>query len=212
MFDKQSILNIQTGKYESFEGTSQTYVFGQRNALNHLMLNIPTTARILDVACGDGTGLRWFLENGYSDVFGCEINPRKIVLAETTGFPVIEADMHKIPLEDNFFDVVYSSHSLEHAYDPLQVLAEFKRLLKPEGRLLLIVPYPDTGPDDAHCGKYKLRTDLESFDKLGVSGITAVLSSCGFLVTHEERSDIREKEIWLVSSKEQTCLEKSLLK
>lgn len=42
------------------------------------------------------------------------------------------------------FDVVLSHHSLEHVPDPLSVLVEVHRLLRPGGRLLLAVPYEVT--------------------------------------------------------------------
>ncbi len=44
-------------------------------------------------------------------------------------------------LPDAAFDVVLCHHALEHVPDPLTVLAELRRLLKPGGRLLLAVPY-----------------------------------------------------------------------
>lgn len=44
-------------------------------------------------------------------------------------------------LPDAAFEVVLCHHALEHVPDPLVVLAELRRLLKPGGRLLLAVPY-----------------------------------------------------------------------
>ena len=42
---------------------------------------------------------------------------------------------------DAAFDVIVSHHSLEHAPDPLFVVIEVLRLLRPGGHLLLAVPY-----------------------------------------------------------------------
>lgn len=44
-------------------------------------------------------------------------------------------------LPDAGFDVALCHHALEHVPDPLAVLTELRRLLKPGGRLLLAVPY-----------------------------------------------------------------------
>lgn len=46
-----------------------------------------------------------------------------------------------IPFEDNFFDLINFSEVLEHFnFYPLPVLAEFLRVLKPSGRLLITTP------------------------------------------------------------------------
>jgi SAM-dependent methyltransferase len=45
-----------------------------------------------------------------------------------------------IPIEDTSFDVVIASHVIEHLANPLRALQEFHRVLRPGGRLVLIVP------------------------------------------------------------------------
>lgn len=45
------------------------------------------------------------------------------------------------PLPDAGFDAAICHHALEHVPDPLAVLTELRRLLKPGGTLLLAVPY-----------------------------------------------------------------------
>ena len=51
-----------------------------------------------------------------------------------------ECFMHETPCEDNEYDRVLLTQVLEHVPDPLAVLREIKRILKPGGRLLLSVP------------------------------------------------------------------------
>lgn len=47
----------------------------------------------------------------------------------------------RLPYPDNFFDLVIFSEVLEHLYDsPINYLSEFKRILKPNGFLLLTTP------------------------------------------------------------------------
>ena len=46
-------------------------------------------------------------------------------------------------LEPRSFDWVYSSHCLEHLEDPTAALARWWELLKPQGRLLIVVPDED---------------------------------------------------------------------
>ena len=43
-------------------------------------------------------------------------------------------------IEDRSYDFLMASHILEHVANPLRALAEFRRVLKPDGKLLLLVP------------------------------------------------------------------------
>lgn len=56
--------------------------------------------------------------------------------------PDIVADIRAIPLEDECLDAVYTSHTLEHLPESgvRQALGEFRRILKPEGQLVIRVP------------------------------------------------------------------------
>jgi len=69
----------------------------------------------------------------YADKFG-----RKDPKSPT---PDIICDASSIPAEDNSFDFLLSSHCLEHCPDVLKVLYEWKRVIKPEGKICLILPH-----------------------------------------------------------------------
>lgn len=49
-------------------------------------------------------------------------------------------DLHKIPLEDNRFDVVFCNHVMEHVEDPIQCMKELYRVMKKGGWALMQVP------------------------------------------------------------------------
>jgi len=49
-------------------------------------------------------------------------------------------DVTDLPYEDAFADTIIASHLLEHLIDPLSALQEWRRVLKPGGDLILIVP------------------------------------------------------------------------
>ena len=51
------------------------------------------------------------------------------------------ADLTAIPFPDGTFDACVNIVTLEHVKEPAAVLAELARVLKPGGRLLLIVPH-----------------------------------------------------------------------
>jgi len=49
-------------------------------------------------------------------------------------------DLHKIPLEDNQFDVVFCNHVMEHVDDPIQCMTELHRVMKIGGWAFMQVP------------------------------------------------------------------------
>ena len=49
-------------------------------------------------------------------------------------------DMHNMMFSDNSFDIVYSSHSLEHSYDIQQVVNEIIRVARPNAYIAIEMP------------------------------------------------------------------------
>lgn len=52
----------------------------------------------------------------------------------------VRMDVTSIPCRDKSFDVVYCSHVLEHVLDDRKAMREFRRVLKPGGWAILLVP------------------------------------------------------------------------
>jgi SAM-dependent methyltransferase len=52
----------------------------------------------------------------------------------------IHFDLHKIPLEDERFDVVFCNHVMEHVDDPLVCMKELHRVIKTGGWAIMQVP------------------------------------------------------------------------
>ena len=47
---------------------------------------------------------------------------------------------HSLPFEKNSFEIISSNCVLEHMLDVSSILAEFKRILKPRGRIIIVCP------------------------------------------------------------------------
>ncbi len=100
---------------------------------------------VLCVGARNNDEIRYFRELGAGYVVGIDLYdvPPDIVVM----------DMHDLKFEDNRFDVVYSRHSFEHAYDKYKAGKEFIRVLKPGGVVVVEVP-----------GKYKGGGDYNYFN------------------------------------------------
>ena len=97
-------------------------------------------ARVLDIACGPGTGLVPFREAGYS-VLGIDLHPARVRYArEKYGIEVVQGIFESHDFQDRVFDVIICSHFLEHAHQPLNILQKARGLLSDGGVLYVEVP------------------------------------------------------------------------
>jgi ubiquinone/menaquinone biosynthesis C-methylase UbiE len=53
---------------------------------------------------------------------------------------LLKGQLHDLDLPDRSFDKIVCSEVLEHTVDPEQVLAEIRRLLHPDGRVVITLP------------------------------------------------------------------------
>ncbi|TSC58672.1 MAG: type 11 methyltransferase [Candidatus Peregrinibacteria bacterium Greene0416_19] len=106
----------------------------------------PTGGKILDVGCADGVFTQVILEkSNASEIVGIDVLPASVDWANEhwkhTGrmrFQV--ADAHALPFPDHSFDAVFCLEMLEHIYDPSQALREMRRVLRPGGYCVFLVP------------------------------------------------------------------------
>ena len=95
--------------------------------------------RLLDIGCGVGDFLLQVKKMGW-EVMGIEPSEQAASIAQTRlGFtPLQPSDYNKLP--DQSFDVITMWHVLEHVDDLKFQTNEWKRLLKPGGRLIIALP------------------------------------------------------------------------
>lgn len=94
---------------------------------------------ILEVACGGGLGLGLLAQKARQVVAGDLTVPLLSQARRRFGHqvPILVLDAHRLPFRDQSFDVVILFEALYYLADPLLFLKECRRLLKPNGRLLL---------------------------------------------------------------------------
>jgi len=99
-----------------------------------------SNGKLLDIGCGNGEFLSMMRDLGW-EVLGTEpdIQAAKIV-QDQFHVPVIVGTLEKANLPDNFFDVVTMNHVIEHVHDPIRLLRECWRILKPRGKLVVVTP------------------------------------------------------------------------
>lgn len=94
-------------------------------------------SRILEIGGGTGYQAKRLTEDGY---VVSSIDIPNSNYADQLEFPVQPYDGRNIPFPDGSFDVVFSSNVLEHVLDLPQLQTEIKRVLKPNGCCVHLMP------------------------------------------------------------------------
>lgn len=97
----------------------------------------------LDVGCQTGIVYKYLQNDSRFSVtyYGIEILEEVAQRAIKNGTPNVSVGyMEKMPYENNFFDIIWARHVLEHSVDIDIVLQEFKRVLKKDGQVGFIAP------------------------------------------------------------------------
>jgi ubiquinone/menaquinone biosynthesis C-methylase UbiE len=128
----------------SYNGAATKQVFSGRTAEHHAAFFLPHLKRgmsLLDCGSGPGSitaGLAKAVSPG--EVTGIEIEASQVDLAREnaaklglTNIKFEQGSAYELPYPDNRFDAVFSHAMLEHLTNPVLVVKEMRRVLKPGG-------------------------------------------------------------------------------
>lgn len=134
---------IERLAFDSSESNYHPMEAGIHVSRYQLARNFVAQKRVLDIACGEGYG-SWLLKQwGAKQVVGVDIAEKAIDSAQrhfsTAGIEFICADAESI-LCDEAFDLIISLETIEHVSDQHQFLSQLKKLLAPNGVIILSCP------------------------------------------------------------------------
>ncbi len=94
---------------------------------------------ILDVGCGTGGNVVMLNEHG--EAYGIDVSQDAVDYCHERGLDCVELGAaDELPFEDGKFDLVTALDVVEHLDDDLGALKEFRRVLRPGGKILIFVP------------------------------------------------------------------------
>ncbi|MCD4785774.1 MAG: class I SAM-dependent methyltransferase [Candidatus Eremiobacteraeota bacterium] len=96
-------------------------------------------ANLLEVGCGTGHWTEFFLSKGFQTT-GLDISDEMLRVArskEMKSAHFIQGDAHKLPFEDETFDICAAITLLEFVDDPRKVISQMYRVTRPGGRIIM---------------------------------------------------------------------------
>ena len=139
--------------YRCMEEGHPVQRFWHREKFRQVATRIPAGARVLDVGCGPGSFLSVLVQDKPgvraigADIASSQIDfARQHVLPAHPGrdlsFVTLDPHAERLPFPDASFDVVTSIEVIEHLHPfvAIALLNEARRVLTPEGRLIVTTP------------------------------------------------------------------------
>jgi ubiquinone/menaquinone biosynthesis C-methylase UbiE len=139
----------------------------------------PSAGKVLEVGCGDGR-LTGELAKISDSVLGLDPDQTSVDKARHllgNGVKLVLGSGENIPLADNSVDTVVFSLSLHHDPDPDNALTQVQRVLKEQGRILVLEPVAGT---DLNTLFRIIHDEDDAYDR----AITAI-SQCGLKVAEQ---------------------------
>jgi ubiquinone/menaquinone biosynthesis C-methylase UbiE len=157
--------------------------------------------KILDIPCGTGEFCMLFPPNNY---LGLDISEKYIKHAQKKyKHTFISGDALKTGFDDNYFDKILMLGFLHHLDESMvkSILKEAKRILKPDGVLLLIEDTPVSAAWNI-IGKVLQRYDVGSNIRPASTYKSALEEDFGIRQLYNVKSGFWEYSVFVLSSKE----------
>lgn len=129
---------------KNYDNPITSFTFRLTNSKIVNLLNPKPNSSLLDVGCGTGILISKLLSlNNKMRLYGLDITPKMVEVAkdkfkDNPRVKITLGSAIKMPYRNNTFDYVACASSFHHHPDPSQSVQEMVRVLKPDGKLLIL--------------------------------------------------------------------------
>lgn len=111
---------------------------------------VESGSKVVDIGCGDGVGSSKIAQAGYA-VTGVDLSTVMVELAKENadqqpGLSFTQGDFYSLPFKDDEMDAALVINSLEYTGEPLTVMKEIHRIIKPGGYVCFGILGPTAEP------------------------------------------------------------------
>jgi 2-polyprenyl-3-methyl-5-hydroxy-6-metoxy-1,4-benzoquinol methylase len=104
-----------------------------------MCLQVYPGGNLLEIGCGAGAFLARMRDLGWN-VCGVDPDPVAVSSRRQTDLDIRCGTLEEMRFPADSFDVVTMNHVIEHVHDPVRLLEECQRVLRPGGKLVLTTP------------------------------------------------------------------------
>lgn len=145
--------NIKLTPYQEYElsywnrtGIKKKGKEGNKKELNEYLDKISSICKLpenpqnaMDIGCGPYGGISLVYNAKYWTLIDVLNNVYKDMVKRDPHFIYLNCSGEEIPIDDNSFDVIFSTNALDHTEDRVRCENEVYRMLKPNGVFALVV-------------------------------------------------------------------------
>jgi SAM-dependent methyltransferase len=153
------------------------------------------TNRLLDIGCGAGSLLQAARRAGWN-AEGLEISESAADHVRSQGFEVFQGHLSSAPYQDNYFDVVTASELIEHVADPLTILEQTERILRPGGLLWATTPNALSFSSRMLGVRWSTVCPPEHLQLFSPNGVRKLIERAGFKRVQVKSRGCNPFEIW----------------
>jgi CMP-N-acetylneuraminic acid synthetase/ubiquinone/menaquinone biosynthesis C-methylase UbiE len=140
--------------------------------------------KILDLGCGPG-----FISSAFSDEYkkyGLEVSDSAIEEAKKYIDNIHFGELDANTYEDNFFDIIFCSHVIEHVKDPIDFIKKTAKITKVHGELIISTPNFDCAMARRYGEKFRMYNDPTHITFFSDLTLREALEDYGFYVERTE--------------------------
>ena len=164
-----------------------------------LGLRYVPSGKMLDIGCGNGAFLKTMDKLGWCCV-GVENDPVSANIAQKeSNAEVYEGDLQCAKFESEYFDAISLQHLIEHVYNPHELLLECKRILKCDGKLVVVTPNTESLGHSYFKKHWRGLEPPRHINCFSPDSLTNTLISAGFEIVELRVENSSLKNIWYAS-------------
>ena len=163
---------------------------------------------VFDVGCGSGLYSDKATERS-AQYYACDLSHGMLMDGAAKNHQCVNLDAMMLPLPDNSADVILANHMIYHIPDQERGVAEFRRVLKPSGKMTAVTNSNTTMKELKDLRTQAIQQVVSDFPELDESiGISFVLETGeDLLKTAFDTVDLRILDSWLVFPEPQPIID-----